>query len=83
MPSKRLNENFQIASLWFLPESYMIEPEGGETTMKDKRNIRMNPEEMRIAVNAMIWFRNTAIQKGIDTIDIDRLLVKLTKARKA
>ena len=51
--------------------------------MKDKRYIRMNPEEMRLAVNAMIWFRNTAIQKDIDTIDIDRLLVKLTKARKA
>lgn len=51
--------------------------------MKDKRYIRMNPEEMRLAVNAMIWFRNTAIQKRIDTIDIDRLLVKLYKARKA
>ena len=61
----------------------MMEPEGGETTMKDKRYIRMNPEEMRLAVNAMIWFRNTAIQKGIDPIDIDRLLVKLYKARKA
>ena len=60
----------------------MMELEGGETPMKDKRYIRMNPEEMRIAVNAMMWFRNTAIQKGIDTIDIDRLLVKLTKARK-
>ena len=83
MTSKRLNDNFQIASLRLFPESYMIEPEGGETTMKDKRYIRMNPEEMRIAVNAMIWFRNTAIQKGIDTIDIDRLLVKLYKTRKA
>jgi hypothetical protein len=83
MPSKRLNDNFQIASLRLFPESYMMEPEGGETTMKDKRYIRMNPEEMRLAVNAMIWFRNTAIQKGIDTIDIDRLLVKLYKARKA
>lgn len=51
--------------------------------MKDKRYIRMYPEEMRLAVNAMIWFRNTAIQKGIDPIDIDRLLVKLYKARKA
>lgn len=51
--------------------------------MKDKRYIRMNPEEMRLAVNAMIWFRNSVIQRGIDPIDIDRLLVKLTKARKA
>ena len=51
--------------------------------MKDKRYIRMNPEEMRIAVDAMMWFRNTAIQRSIVTIDIDRLLVKLYKARKA
>ena len=28
-------------------------------------------------------FRNSVIQRGIDPIDIDRLLVKLTKARKA
>ena len=51
--------------------------------MKTKRYIRMSQEEQRLALFALMQFRNSVIQRGIDPIDIDRLLVKLTKARKA
>ena len=51
--------------------------------MKTKRYIRMNQEEQRLALFALTQFRNSVIQRGIDPIDIDRLLVKLTNARKA
>ena len=51
--------------------------------MKTKRYIRMSQAEQRLALLALTQFRNSVIQRGIDPIDIDRLLVKLTKARKA
>ena len=51
--------------------------------MKTKRYIRMSQEEQRLALFALSQFRNSVIQRGIDPIDIDRLLVKLTKAKKA
>lgn len=51
--------------------------------MKTKRYIRMSQAEQRLALFALTQFRNSVIQRGIDPIDIDRLLVKLTKARKA
>ena len=51
--------------------------------MKTKRYIRLNPEERRLAMIAMMQFRNSVIQRGIDPVDIDRLLVKLTRARRA
>ena len=60
-----------------------MEPGGGDVEMKDKRYIRMNPEERRLAMTAMLQFRNNVIQREIDPVDIDRILVKLTKARKA
>ena len=75
MPSKRLNENFQIASLRFSPESYMMEPEGGETNMKDKRYIRLNPNEMRLTIDAMMNFTTTLFTRASNSIDVDWLLV--------
>ena len=51
--------------------------------MRTKRYIRMSHEEQRLALFALTQFRNSVIQRGIDPIDIDRLLVKLTKAKKA
>ena len=43
----------------------------------------MSQEELRLALFALTQFRNSVIQRGIDPIDIDRLLLKLAKARKA
>lgn len=51
--------------------------------MRNKRYIRMSQEEQRLALFALTQFRNSVIQRGIDPIDIDQLLLKLTKARKA
>lgn len=51
--------------------------------MRTKRYIRMSQAEQRLAFFALTQFRNSVIQRGIDPIDIDRLLVKLTKAKKA
>ena len=51
--------------------------------MRNNRYIRMNQEERRLALFALTQFRNSVIQRGINPIDIDRLLVKLTKAKKA
>lgn len=51
--------------------------------MKDKRYIQMNVEEHRLAIYALTQFRNSVIRRGYDSVDVDRLLVKLIKARKA
>lgn len=51
--------------------------------MRTKRYIRMSQEERRLALFALIQYRNSIIQRDIAPLDIDRLLVKLTKAKKA
>lgn len=49
---------------------------------KTKYYLTLNAAERRLAVNAMLRFRNKAISQGIDTVDIDQLLRKLQKKRR-
>jgi hypothetical protein len=47
--------------------------------MLRKRNkvyLTLTPAERRLLIQGLIYFRNKVITKGIDTIDIDRLLKK-------
>lgn len=43
--------------------------------------VTMSTEERRLAQDALLHFRNKALAKGIDTVDIDRLIRKLQKRR--
>lgn len=38
--------------------------------------VALNPSEIRLATQAMIAFRNKIIEHGVDTIDVDRILLK-------
>ena len=49
---------------------------------KTKYYITMTAAERRLALVAMIRFRNKAISHGIDTVDIDQLIRKLQKNRR-
>lgn len=44
--------------------------------------VRMNAEERRLALDAMLCFRNKALTMGIDTVDVDQLIHKLQKKRR-
>lgn len=46
---------------------------------KAKYYITMTAAECRIAVDALLRFRNKAISQGIDTVDIDQLIQKLQR----
>lgn len=35
------------------------------------------PSEIRLATQAMINFRDKLLEKGIDTVDVDRIILKL------
>lgn len=37
----------------------------------------LNPAEIRLATQAMINFRNKLVEKGIDTVDVDGIILKL------
>lgn len=39
--------------------------------------VTMSAAERRLALDSMIRFRNKALSRGVDTVDIDRLLRKL------
>ena len=49
---------------------------------KPKYYITMTEAERRLALNAMLRFRNKALSQGIDTVDIDQLIRKLQKKRR-
>ena len=39
--------------------------------------VELNPSEIRLAAHVMIAFRNKLLEKGIDTVDVDRIILKL------
>lgn len=39
--------------------------------------VALNPSEIRLATQALILFRNKLLEKGIDTVDVDRIILKL------
>ena len=49
--------------------------------MRTKYYLCLNAAERRLALDALIYFRNKAIANGINTIDIDGIIRKLQKRR--
>lgn len=49
---------------------------------KTKYYITMTAAERRIAVDALLLFRNKALSQGIDTVDIDQLIQTLQRKRR-
>ena len=46
---------------------------------KDKVCVTMSPAEKRLFIQGMLFFRSRVLAKGIDNVDIDRLLKKIIK----
>lgn len=46
---------------------------------KRKVYLTLNTAERRLLIRGLLYFRNNAIAKGIDTIDIDRIILKIMK----
>ncbi len=44
---------------------------------KNKVYLTLNAAERRLLIQGLIFFRNKVIARGIDTIDIDRILKKI------
>ena len=44
---------------------------------KNKVYLTLNAAERRLLIQGLISFRNKVIARGIDTIDIDRILKKI------
>ena len=44
---------------------------------KNKIYLTLNAAERRLLIQGLISFRNKVIARGIDTIDIDRILKKI------
>lgn len=51
--------------------------------MKEKRYVSLNDYERRIIVLSLNRLRNRVIADGIDPIDVDRMLRKMTRLQKA
>lgn len=49
---------------------------------KEQRFIEMNATECRLAYHALMQFRNDVIEKGIDPVDINELILRLLKLQK-
>ena len=47
--------------------------------MKEKRYVTLNDDERRLIVRSLNRLRNRVIADGIDPIDVDRMLLKMTR----
>ena len=39
--------------------------------------MELNPSEVRLATQALLQFRDELLEKEVDTIDVDRIILKL------
>lgn len=46
---------------------------------KNKVYLTLNSAERRLLIQGLLTFRNKVIARGIDTVDIDRILMKIMK----
>ncbi len=46
---------------------------------KNKVYLTLNTAERRLLIQGLLSFRNKVITKGIDTVDIDRVLMRIMK----
>ena len=46
---------------------------------KNKVYLTLNAAERRLLIQGLLSFRNKVITKGIDTVDIDRVLMRIMK----
>ena len=46
---------------------------------KNKVYLTLNSAERRLLIQGLLSFRNKVIARGIDTVDIDRILMKIMK----
>ena len=44
---------------------------------KRKRYLTLSPTEARLALRALLSFRNKVVARGIDAVDVDELIKKL------
>jgi hypothetical protein len=49
---------------------------------KEKHYIEMTASECRLAYVALMQFRNDIIQRGIDPVDLNSLILRLVKMQK-
>ena len=46
---------------------------------KNKVYLTLNSDERRLLILGLLSFRNKVIAKGIDTVDIDRILMRVMR----
>ena len=46
---------------------------------KNKVYLTLNTAERRLPIQGLLSFRNKVMARGIDTVDIDRILMRITK----
>ena len=46
---------------------------------KEKVYLSLTPAERRLAIVTMVWFRNKVVRKGIDPVDVDRVVGRLMR----
>ena len=46
---------------------------------KNKVYLTLNTAERRLLIQGLLSFRNKVMARGIDTVDIDRILMRITK----
>lgn len=46
---------------------------------KNKVYLTLNSTERRLLIQGLLSFRNKVITRGIDTVDIDRILMRIMK----
>ena len=46
---------------------------------KNKVYLTLNAAERRLLIQGLLTFRNKVIARGIDTVDIDRILMRIMK----
>lgn len=46
---------------------------------KTKVYLSLTPAERRLAIIAMVWFRNKVVRKGIDPADVDGVMGRFVR----
>jgi len=49
---------------------------------REKRWINLDAAEYWLLFETMVWFRNSLLLRGIDSVDVDRIIIRLSKAKR-
>ena len=79
---KNVKKHAHTFVIWIVSNYDEIIKTKEANAMKEKRYLALNDREQRLILLSLNRLRNRVIADGIDSIDVDRMLLKMAKLQK-